>query len=720
MNIVLVIPPFTQVNTTYPSVTQLSGFLNQQGFNSVSVDLSLNVFLKIYSRIGLSEIYESIKNLNTEDAELKIIIDSFYKYIEIIDLVIEFLQGKNDATANILVKPGYIPILRNYSGEKADFKSFGNMGITDRAKFYASLMISDIYYAINKGITNDFGLSRYAEKIALSPKSFDLIYTKLKNKPNIIERIILNETEEIINKYKPQLFCFSIPFPGNLFSALLSSKFIKENYPKIKILFGGGYVNTELRKLNDVRFFEYVDYLTYDDGEMPLLNIINNLQNYNKNSKWVRTLLLDNGELKYYDNADIKNIEFKNLNTPCYNGIDVDKYVSVLEMLNPMSRLWTDGYWNKLAIAHGCYWKKCTFCDITLDYIKTYSPTDTKVFVNTIKQIIKETGKNTFHFTDEAAPPSKLKEIAIELIKEKVNICWWGNIRFDKAFTKDLCKLLSLSGCIAVSGGIEIAEPRLLKLIEKGVTLEQAVQVTKNFRDAGILVHAYLMYGFPSQTALETINSLEYVRQFMKSGLINSAYWHRFSLTAHSPIAQNPEKYGVKILSSLNNSFANNDLEFEDLSGINHSVFTEGLNKAIYNYMHNNGFNLNLKTWFSEYVPKPTVKPDFVESILNLQVEENINNDNKIVIWNAGLPKIKSAAKGKVILHVTNLDIEGKWLLDKKTAIKIVEIAKNSALVISGKTLTYRDMVNYFTDENAEFFNSNVWKELRENFILVV
>ncbi len=720
MNIVLIIPPFTQINTTYPSITQLSGFLRKEGFNSFAVDLSLNVFLRIYSSTGLNEIYKILKAYKTDDEELKLIIDNFYRYIEIIDLVIEFLQGKNDGMANLFIKPGFIPLIRNLPNEKLDLLNFGFLGNIDRAKYYSTLMINDIYYAINKCITKDFGLSRYAEKIAQSPKSFDNIYNKLQLEKNILENIIIEEYEKVINKYSPQLICFSIPFPGNLYSALLCAKYTKQKFADIKIAIGGGYINTELRKLNDVRIFEFVDYITYDDGELPLLNISNNIKyNYN-NVKYVRTLLKENNKVKYYDNAEVKNIPHKELPKPSYEGIDVNKYVSVIEMLNPMSKLWTDGYWNKLTVAHGCYWKKCTFCDITLDYIRTYSPSDTNNFVGIIKEITKETGKNTFHFTDEAAPPSKLKELAIELIKQKANICWWGNIRFDKAFTKDLCKLLSLSGCIAVSGGIEIAEPRLLDLIEKGVTLEQAVRVTKNFRDADILVHAYLMYGFPTQTELETINSLEYVRQFMKFGLINSAYWHRFSLTVHSPIAKNPEKYNIKILSSFDNPLANNDLEFIDLTGVDHTKFTDGLNTAIYNYMLNNGLNKKVTDWFNFKVPKPTANLNFVESILNKTVNESVIDNNKIVIWNANLPQITKIDKKKAKLIIKNNDVEGSWVIDINIANKINNLAKEAALFLNGKTISSKEFKEIILKENDKFFETKFWQELRENFLLIV
>lgn len=720
MKIVLIIPPFTQINSTYPSITQLSGFLRKAGFSSFAVDLSLNVFLRIYSNNGLSDIYKILKDYRTDDKDLKLIIDNFPRYIEIIDLIIEFLQGKNDVIANLLIKPGYIPLIRNLPNEKLDLMNFGFLGNIDRAKYYSTLMINDIYYAINKCISKDFGLSRYAEKIALSPKSFDNIYNKLKLEKNILENIIIEEYEKVLNKYSPQLMCFSIPFPGNLYSSLLCAKYTKQMHSNVKIAFGGGYINTELRKLNDIRFFEFVDYVTYDDGELPILNIANNIINNFKDNKYVRTLLKEDNIIKYYDNAEVKNIAHKELPKPCYEGIEINKYVSVVEMLNPMSKLWTDGYWNKLAIAHGCYWKKCTFCDITLDYIKTYSPTDTFNFVGIIKEITKETGKNTFHFTDEAAPPSKLKELAIELIKQKANICWWGNIRFDKAFTRDLCKLLSLSGCIAVSGGIEIAEPRLLDLIEKGVTLEQAIRVTKNFRNADILVHAYLMYGFPTQTELETINSLEYVRQFMKYGLINSAYWHRFSLTVHSPIAKNPEKYNIKILSSLDNPFANNDLQFIDLTGVDHSKFTDGLNKALYNYMLNNGLNINVTNWFNFKVPKPTANPNFVESIIKKMHNDSAMDVNKIVIWNANMPQILKTDKNKVKLIIKNNYLEGSWIINKSVADKIIDIANESALFSNGKTLNYNVFKEIMLKEDEKFFETKFYKELKEYFLLIV
>src|ERR1700709_1473134 len=125
--------------------------------------------------------------------------------------------------------------------------------------------------------------------------------------------------------------------------------------------------------------------------------------------------------------------------------------------------------------------------------------------VDRIEAMVRETGETGFHFVDEAAPPAALRAIAQRLIGRRVSITWWGNIRFEKSFTPALVDLLARSGCVAISGGLEVASDRLLTLMKKGVTVAQVARVARAFSDVGVLVHAYLMYGFPTETEQETI-----------------------------------------------------------------------------------------------------------------------------------------------------------------------------------------------------------------------
>ena len=297
-------------------------------------------------------------------------------------------------------------------------------------------------------------------------------------------------------------------------------------------------------------------------------------------------------------------------------------------------------------MAHGCYWGKCTFCDISLDYIKLYEPIAAGLLCDRMEQMILQTGENGFHFVDEAAPPALMRALALEILRRKLTISWWTNIRFEKNFTLDLCLLLKASGCIAISGGLEVASDRLLQLIDKGITVAQVAKVNKHFTEAGIMVHAYLMYGFPTQTAQETIDSLEMVRQLFKAGILQSAFWHQFAMTAHSPVGLHPEKYSVQKETEAIGSFANNDIVHFDPTGADHDSFSFGLKKSLLNYMHSICLNDPLQKWFDFKVPKTKVPPDYIENVLN-EAEANNFKANAKIVWLGNQPSVEYFTQSK-------------------------------------------------------------------------
>jgi hypothetical protein len=483
--------------------------------------------------------------------------------------------------------------------------------VNDKARFLATLYIEDVGDLIKDAITPYFGFSRYAEKLGMSAHSFTPIDQALQQPENIIETWMLELLKAHIEKQRPDVVGLTIPFPGNLYAALKCGQYIKQNYSNIKVIAGGGYVNTELRELSEPAVFNYVDFVTLDDGERPLLHILECLEGKRNTTELTRTFTRTNNEVSYTSGKE-DCISHKDVGCPDYSDLALDKYLSLIDLANPMHRLWSDGRWNKLTIAHGCYWHKCSFCDTTLDYINRFDSASATMLVDRIEQIIAQTGQTGFHFVDEAAPPAALKELAQELLRRKVVISWWTNVRFETAFTVDLCQLLAESGCIAVTGGLETASDRLLKLMNKGVTVSQAAQVCSNLSNAGIMVDAYLMYGFPTQTAQETVDSLEIVRQFFDQGLIQSAFWHQFTATVHSDVGKNPEKYHVKIIAPPVGKFAKNDLQHEDPTGCDHPAFTQGLNKAVYNFMHGIGMDHPVADWFDFKVPAISVNRNYV------------------------------------------------------------------------------------------------------------
>lgn len=645
-DLLLITPPFTQLNTPYPATAYLKGFLNTKEISTFQIDLGIEVILNIFSKEELENIFNfAFKNNTIVTKNCERIYALKDSYLDTIDSIIAFLQGKNQTFARQICTEGFLPEASRFEQLDDLDWAFGAMGLQDKAKHLATLYLEDVSDFIVECVDANFGFSRYAERLGRSANSFDELYDFLQKDLTYIDAISIEILEKHIQQVQPKLVCFSIPFPGNLYSAFRCAQYLKATYPDIKIGMGGGFPNTELRSITDTRVFDFFDYITLDDGELPIELISNSILNSSEKEEFKRTFALENGNVVYKNNTTKSDYKQSQVGTPDYSDLLLEHYISVIEIANPMHSLWSDGRWNKLTMAHGCYWGKCTFCDISLDYIKVYEPIAAKLLVDRMEQLIEQTNENGFHFVDEAAPPSLMKALAIEIIQRKLTVTWWTNIRFEKNFTNDLCKLLKASGCIAVSGGLEVASDRLLKLIDKGVTVEQVAQVTRNFTESNIMVHSYLMYGYPTQTVQETVDSLEMVRQLFELGVLQSGFWHQFALTAHSPVGLNPSEYGI-IPDYKNITFANNDIDFKDTTGIDHSKFSFGLKKSLFNYMHGIGFDLPLNEWFNFKIPKTSISYNFIEQSLNSDLDFTIKPTAKI-LWLGGMPIIEEFSKSK-------------------------------------------------------------------------
>jgi radical SAM superfamily enzyme YgiQ (UPF0313 family) len=617
-----VIPPMTQLNTPYPSTAYLTGFLRSRGIAAVQEDLALALVLDLFSPQGLDQVHARAAALPEpqRSAPVAHFLAEFLQYRATIGPTIRFLQGSDATLAHRIVGRRWLPegarfdsldVFVDDDGGDPLAWAFGALGLQDRARHLATLYLNDLADVLRDAVDSRFEFVRYAEQLAASQPSFDPLSAALAAAPNLVDERLAALALAAVDRHRPNLLLLSVPFPGSMYAALRIAQAVKAQHPRIAIALGGGFVNTELRELAEPRLFDFVDVVTLDAGERPLLALIEHLKGRRSRQRLVRSFVRDDddagGRVRYINFVE-PDVPFEETGTPTWDGLPLDRYLSLLDMLNPMHRLWSDGRWNKLTVAQGCYWKQCSFCDVSLDYIARFEQASASTLVDRIEAIVQETGQTGFHFVDEAAPPKALRALAIELRRRKVDISWWGNVRFEKTFTRALCEELAASGCIAISGGLEVASDRLLKLMKKGVSVEQVARVTQAFSEAGILVHAYLMYGFPTQTEQDTIDALEYVRQLFEQGCVQSGFFHRFACTVHSPVGQRPEDYGITLLPLPPSRFARNDVGFVDPAGVDHDAMGRALKKAIYNYMHGIGLDADVRSWFDRRMPKPTVR----------------------------------------------------------------------------------------------------------------
>ena len=611
MRILLITPPLTQLNTPYPATAYLKGYYIAHGHDVRQIDLGIELADRVLSK----EFLESI---------------GLEKHARLIEPVKRFLRGKDDTLAPRIANRSLLPEeppvgtqaprLREINGTQAPRLreatssrfaqlaednlewSFGVSGTTDKAMHLATLFIEDIADYIRENVDPHFDLVRYAEYLSNDAPTFDPLYEELQQEPSPIDLLMLKILEEKISNWyagasptQPSAapanselqtpnsehktidrVCITVPFPGCLYGALRCGQWLKAHTNAV-IELGGGFPNTEWRQLTDNRIYEFCHEIAIDgcpDGDQYC---------------------------------------------PDFSDLPLDKYLSLSEMTNPMHRLWSQGRWNKMVMAHGCYWHRCAFCDTSLDYIGRFKAPQASTVVDHMERVMQQTGRTGFHFVDEALPPKLLREVAEEILHRGLAVSFWGNIRFEKAYTAELCDQLAEAGMIAVSGGLEVASDRLLKLMDKGVTIQQTIEACRHLRDAGIMVHTYLMYGFPTETLQESVDALETVRRMFDEGIVQSAFWHRYAMTCHSPSGLNPEAYGARRTSLQPNPFCNNEVDWKDPTKSQFSNFNfqfdydidavgAGLRLATYNYMNGLGLDQPVRSWFPIRVPNPSLQ----------------------------------------------------------------------------------------------------------------
>ena len=728
-SILLLIPPLTQLNTPYPSTAYLTGFLRSRGYAVAQADLGIEMMLSIFSRSGLARVFDLVADAEaTLAGEARQMLALRDVYLTTVDPIISFLQGRDPMLAPHLARQGFLPEgPRFVAARERNVARLPPVSVTDSARYRATLYLEDLMDFIRETITPHFALNRYAERIGRSASSFQPIAQALKEPLAVTDDFLIQTLWAHIERHNPSIVGLTVPFPGNLFGAFRVAQSLKARRPDITVLLGGGYVNTELRRLADPSVFDYVDYVTLDDGERPFLCLLEHFDGRRDAARLCRTFVRDQGLVRFWNGCREPDLSMEEQATPTYDGLALDRYVAILDSVNPMHRLWSEGHWNKLTVAHGCYWKQCTFCDVGLDYIGRYEAAPTALLVDRVEALVRETGRRGFHFVDEAAPPAGLKALALSLLERRLAISWWTNIRFEEAFTPDLCRLLAASGCIAMSAGLEAASDRLLSEMKKGITVDQTACVAASLRKAGILVHAYLMYGWPGQTVQETVDSLERVRQLFAADLLQSAFWHQFVATSHSPVGLAPETHGIIIKGPRFEGFAENDLVHQERQGKQPEWIGRALRTALSNYMEGNGLDADVRVWFERPLAAPSVRRAWLSRALAARPAASGSTQERRAVWIGEQPVIKSLgrARAQLILPTRTEDValslpvsHARWLAG------VIQSATPEPKPDHADYPRLADLRDRFQETTQrdfdEFWNGAAWRKARNAGLLLV
>ena len=676
-NVITIVPPLIQLNSPYPSGAYLTSFFKQQGLDAHWADLSIKLFYEIFSSGGLKKLFDLSETHALKLAEqaeqkgddntafnLRRYISQKEAWIEWIDFITAVLCGcgAREKEHQFLYSP-FAPRGNRMENYLSEVSESGREPTVDDVRFLCSFALADLSDYITVAFDSQFSLVRYAESLTVDSRSFS-DFEKEIDSP-VMEYFYKPVLEKYFQELPASLICISIPFAGTFLPALYTARYVKEKFGRqVFVCIGGGFVNTELREASDPALSKYIDAISYDRGYGSYHTLLSlsgvSEQSLYKLRMFVKT---SEGSVKVTDpiwhdqNLEKYENELTSKIIPDYSDIDFSIYPRMCDDRNAMHRIWTDGAWIKAYLAHGCYWHRCAFCDTSLDYVCGYKPTEIEPLYNGLLKTAREKGVYGIHFVDEALPPVALKKFALLNAREGNPLYFWGNVRFEKTFTKDLAAFLSYCGLGGVSAGIESATGTGLESINKGTDIASITHACCAFKEAGVLVHAYMIYGFWNDTAQSIIDSMETLRQFFAAGILDSAFWHKFVLTRNSTVYNQWEKDGTLDLVSGRDSssaFARNNLHFKGEEKFN--KFGLPLDTALNSWMHGQRLEQKVQKWFDFPVPPPTVSRDFIEKLINQYEEKSSikltkedfeqSDEVKGIFWLGGNPVL--CGQGKV------------------------------------------------------------------------
>lgn len=646
MKVIIINPPMVQQNTVYPSGAYLSSFFKTLGCEVLWQDLNIKLFYEIFSESGLTRLFQLSENKALQMAEqaqhsgdevtafnIRRYISSKNNWIKWISFITDALCGCGKSTREKEHEFLFSPFVPRGNRMESFLMNLEREPCVDDINFLCTYALADLSDYITAVFDNEFSLIRYAESLSAEVPDFAKIIKQVSSP--FIENFYLPVMEkqkqtylDFAGKDEKILVCISVPFAGTFVPALATASYLRSIFGnKAYVFMGGGYINTDLRNFKDKRLSDFVDALSFDRGygsykaffdtyvnqtpqknvpvyKMRFLNcpVIKNGTKGTEQFEPIDPIWKDS-ELEKYEN------EITSQLVPDYHDIDFSVYPRLCDDKNPMHRLWTDGAWIKAYLAHGCYWHKCAFCDTKLDYVCSYKPVNAERLFNGLMETACEKDIYGVHFVDEALPPAVLKRFALlnaRYYEEySKRLYFWGNVRFEKAFSKDLAAFLVYCGLGAVSAGLEVATEQGLKKINKGTDLDTIIGSCAAFKEAGVLVHAYMIYGFWYDTPQSIIDSMETLRQFFAAGLLDSSFWHKFVLTKDSTA-----------FDMIKNTWK---------GGKEFAKFGPGLEAALDSWMHGQKLDTKVTRWFNFEVPGPSIPKNLVEQSIEKYERENHN-----------------------------------------------------------------------------------------------
>jgi len=270
-----------------------------------------------------------------------------------------------------------------------------------------------------------------------------------------------------------------------LIDVIKTAKLVKDINKNIRVVLGGPH--TYLFPEETISL-EGVDYLVLGEGEETFKELLDNLGNKAALRKIKGLVFKDNGSIVNTGSSPlIENLD--ELPFPARHLTPYKKYSSLLAKRNPVTTIFT---------SRGCPFR-CSFC--------ARPHLGKKCRVQSAERVVDELEKCTkmgiyeFLFYDDTFMVNRQRVIDIckEIVRRKLDIGWDIRTRVDTV-DEEMLKHLKMAGCRGIHYGVEAGTEKILKVLNKDITLGRVKEAFDLTRKHKISILAYFMIGNPSET----------------------------------------------------------------------------------------------------------------------------------------------------------------------------------------------------------------------------
>ena len=505
MKVALIYPPTCDPTGPYLSVPMLTAYLREQGIEVLPIDANIEAYDRLLCRTVLTEMTGAIdKRLARLDQKSSLRHSDQLLYARLWEVMTDLAWVPEEIEDAIAV-------LRDGTG----------LRFFDPCQYERAIRTTQAALRIISAAYSPLQMDFTSYRTPFSLLTLQQVQTDALAANNPFHHYFSEDLSRLLAQHAPDLIGISLAFPGQIQVGYTLANILRQAFPETHITVGGPAITQIWAGLDAEKipgmlgpFHSTVLY----EGEETLLNIVRELSA----GKTPPQVLYGR-----------RNTKLDRLPPPDFEGLPLNKYLSP-ELVLPYDP------------TRGCYWGKCNFCHYGLSPMGTsvYRERPVDQVVAHLKYLKERWNCCTFYFSQDAFAPRTAAKLARALKAADLSLQWATDMRPEPELTRESCRDLKAGGALSIALGVETASPRVLRLIDKGLSVRGTQRVIKNLAAAGIAVEAMCFTDFPTETYQDAMLTLAFIQDHREQ--IALFVCGRFGLCHGSRVAHHPEAFGLR------------------------------------------------------------------------------------------------------------------------------------------------------------------------------